>query len=98
MRKWLKATSVAAFAVAGLLLLGGGTAHADCSGDDHGHKPSHSYEDDSVNAVSSGDGSIAGGNQIIGDVDVPVNVCGVAVGAVGGIGNAVCDGSGAVAD
>ncbi|QVQ50938.1 DUF320 domain-containing protein [Spiractinospora alimapuensis] len=88
MRKWIKATSVTALMAAGLIAFGAGTANAH----------SYDYENDSINAVTSGNGSILGGNQIIADVDVPVNVCGIAVGAVAGIANAECDESGAIAD
>ncbi|GAB3443877.1 hypothetical protein GCM10027570_12490 [Streptomonospora sediminis] len=43
---------------------------------------------------TSGNGSILGGNQIIGDVDIPVNVCGNGI-AVLGTAGAACEGSGA---
>ncbi|MBB6120891.1 chaplin family protein [Nocardiopsis algeriensis] len=41
------------------------------------------------NAFTSGNGSVLGGNQVIADLDIPVNVCGTAV-AVLGIANAKC--------
>ena len=37
-------------------------------------------------------------NQIIADVDVPINACGIAVGALLGVANAECEESGAIAD
>ncbi|PSK90942.1 small secreted domain DUF320 [Murinocardiopsis flavida] len=45
---------------------------------------------------SSGDGAVGSGNQIVGDVNVPVNACGNAVGAVVGLANANCNGSAAI--
>lgn len=44
---------------------------------------------------SSGDGSVLSGNQADADADVPVNVCGNAVGAVVGLANANCNDAGA---
>ncbi|QVQ50940.1 DUF320 domain-containing protein [Spiractinospora alimapuensis] len=93
MRKWMKATSVTALVAAGLLAFGAGTAHANGGHHHHGE-----YDNDSINAATSGNGSILGGNQIIADVDVPINACGIAVGALLGVANAECEESGAIAD
>ncbi|MEV2275754.1 hypothetical protein AB0I72_09215 [Nocardiopsis sp. NPDC049922] len=43
--------------------------------------------------ATSGNGSIAGGNQLVVDGDVPVNVCGNSIGAVLGVSGASCTGS-----
>ncbi|GAA1752492.1 hypothetical protein [Streptomonospora arabica] len=46
--------------------------------------------------MTSGNGSLLGGNQLVGDLDVPVNVSGNAVGAVGGVAGAASHDAGAV--
>ncbi|MFE3458483.1 chaplin family protein [Nocardiopsis aegyptia] len=46
------------------------------------------------NVFTSGNGSILGGNQLVADLDVPVNVCGNAI-AVLGVAGANCTDSGA---
>ncbi|GAA1464906.1 hypothetical protein NE857_04330 [Nocardiopsis exhalans] len=48
------------------------------------------------NVVTSGNGSIGGGNQIVADADVPINVCGNAVGALVGVAGASCTDSNAI--
>ncbi|GHC70956.1 hypothetical protein GCM10007079_02960 [Nocardiopsis terrae] len=67
----------------------GGVAGASSTGSDskvlrdgHGHK----HDDPEV--ATSGNGSLIGGNQLVGDLDVPVNVSGNAIGAVGGVAGA----------
>ncbi|MEU3018315.1 MULTISPECIES: hypothetical protein [unclassified Nocardiopsis] len=67
----------------------GGVAGASSTGSDskvlqngHGHK--HGEPD----VATSGNGSLIGGNQIVGDLDVPVNISGNAIGAVGGVAGA----------
>ncbi|QUX28814.1 chaplin [Nocardiopsis akebiae] len=47
-----------------------------------------------ADTTTSGNGSILGGNQIVADLDVPVNACGNAI-AVLGVAGAQCTGSGA---
>ncbi|MDA0563589.1 DUF320 domain-containing protein [Streptomonospora sp. S1-112] len=47
-------------------------------------------------ATTSGNGSIGGGNQLVGNLDVPVNISGNAVSAVGGVSGARSDDTGAV--
>ncbi|RCV47115.1 hypothetical protein DEF23_27340, partial [Marinitenerispora sediminis] len=44
--------------------------------------------EDGGDVVTSGNGSLVGGNQAVVDLDVPVNVTGNAVGAVGGVAGA----------
>jgi hypothetical protein len=44
------------------------------------------------NVFTSGNGSILGGNQIVADLDVPINVCGNAI-AVLGVAGASCTNS-----
>ncbi|WP_150249247.1 chaplin family protein [Nocardiopsis deserti] len=46
------------------------------------------------NVSTSGNGSILGGNQLVADLDVPINVCGNAI-AVLGVAGANCTDSGA---
>ncbi|KOX16441.1 chaplin family protein [Nocardiopsis sp. NRRL B-16309] len=46
------------------------------------------------NVFTSGNGSILGGNQLVADFDVPVNICGNAI-AVLGVAGANCTDSGA---
>jgi hypothetical protein len=46
--------------------------------------------------TTSGNGSVLGGNQIVGNVDLPVNVSGNAISAVGGVSGAKSDDTGAV--
>ncbi|MGQ4269089.1 hypothetical protein [Nocardiopsis changdeensis] len=46
--------------------------------------------------ATSGNGSVLGGNQLVGHLDVPVNVAGNAVGAVGGVAGAAATDSDAV--
>ncbi|GAB3712795.1 hypothetical protein [Nocardiopsis oceani] len=65
------------------------------SGDDgYGYKGKgkgkghHGHGSDDPDIATSGNGSLIGGNQIVGDLDVPVNVSGNAVGAVGGVAGA----------
>ncbi|WP_370011324.1 chaplin [Nocardiopsis sp. LDBS0036] len=48
-------------------------------------------------ATTSGNGSILGGNQIVADLDAPVNVCGNSI-AVLGLAGAQCTDSGAVVE
>ncbi|NYI96463.1 ligand-binding sensor protein [Streptomonospora nanhaiensis] len=47
-------------------------------------------------ATTSGNGSIGGGNQLVGNLDVPVNVSGNAVSLIGGVSGARSDDTGAV--
>ncbi|GAA1752296.1 MULTISPECIES: DUF320 domain-containing protein [Streptomonospora] len=54
--------------------------------------PSASADDD---IMTSGNGSILGGNQIVADLNVPVNVCGNGIGILGNGGGA-CHKSGAM--
>ncbi|MDT0327156.1 hypothetical protein [Nocardiopsis lambiniae] len=54
-------------------------------GHGHGHKHGHKHDPD---VATSGNGSLVGGNQIVGDLDVPVNISGNAIGAVGGVAGA----------
>lgn len=46
------------------------------------------------NVSTSGNGSVLGGNQLVADLDVPINVCGNAI-AVLGVAGASCIDSGA---
>jgi hypothetical protein len=46
------------------------------------------------NVSTSGNGSVLGGNQLVADLDVPINVCGNAI-AVLGVAGASCVDSGA---
>uniref|UniRef100_UPI000477B718 hypothetical protein n=1 Tax=Nocardiopsis lucentensis TaxID=53441 RepID=UPI000477B718 len=46
--------------------------------------------------ASSGNGSVLGGNQIVGDLDVPVNISGNAIGAVGGVAGAAATDANAI--
>lgn len=46
------------------------------------------------NVFTSGNGSILGGNQLVADLDVPINVCGNSI-AILGISGASCNNSGA---
>jgi hypothetical protein len=50
-----------------------------------------------ADTATSGNGSILGGNQIVADLDAPINACGNAV-AVLGLAGAQCTGSGAVVE
>ncbi|WP_017569357.1 chaplin family protein, partial [Nocardiopsis halotolerans] len=50
-----------------------------------------------ADTVTSGNGSLLGGNQIVADLEAPINVCGNAV-AVLGLAGAQCTGSGAAVD
>ncbi|GLU47356.1 chaplin family protein [Nocardiopsis ansamitocini] len=52
--------------------------------------PAHAVDD----VFTSGNGSILGGNQIIADLDIPVNICGNAI-SVLGVSGAQCSHSGA---
>jgi hypothetical protein len=52
---------------------------------DHSRDAGHAEHPD---IATSGNGSVLGGNQIIADLDVPVNVSGNAIGAVGGVAGA----------
>nr|WP_231640706.1 hypothetical protein [Nocardiopsis sp. NRRL B-16309] len=52
--------------------------------------------EDDKDVATSGNGSLGGGNQLVADADVPVNVAGNAVGAVGGIAGASSTDSDAV--
>lgn len=45
------------------------------------------------NVFTSGNGSILGGNQLVADLDVPINVCGNAI-AILGVAGANCHDSG----
>jgi hypothetical protein len=57
------------------------SASVSDSGDDYYHSSS------SDNITTSGDGSVLSGNQIVGEANVPINVCGNAVaGAIGAAG------------
>ncbi|GLU50499.1 chaplin family protein [Nocardiopsis ansamitocini] len=47
-----------------------------------------------ADVTTSGNGSIGGGNQIVADLDAPINICGNAI-AILGISGASCSGSGA---
>ncbi|OLT26053.1 hypothetical protein BJF83_04015 [Nocardiopsis sp. CNR-923] len=51
---------------------------------------------DGDSIASSGNGSILGGNQLVGDLDVPVNVSGNAIGAVGGVAGAAATDTNAI--
>ncbi|MFD3687617.1 hypothetical protein ACFWTE_22715 [Nocardiopsis sp. NPDC058631] len=46
--------------------------------------------------ATSGNGSVLGGNQLVADLDVPVNVSGNAIGAVGGVAGAAATDTGAL--
>ncbi|MFI6579275.1 hypothetical protein ACIBFB_26115 [Nocardiopsis sp. NPDC050513] len=46
--------------------------------------------------ASSGNGSILGGNQLVGDLDVPVNISGNAIGALGGVAGAAATDTNAI--
>ena len=61
--------------------------HQGHSHDDHDHEP---------DVATSGNGSILGGNQLVADLDVPVNVSGNAIGAVGGVAGAAATDTGAL--
>ncbi len=54
----------------------------------HGHRGHHGHHGHSPEVATSGNGSLIGGNQLVGDLDVPVNVSGNAIGAVGGVAGA----------
>ncbi|MFL1428154.1 MULTISPECIES: hypothetical protein [unclassified Nocardiopsis] len=65
----------------------GGIAGASSTDSDSTVKHSgHGGHDPEV--ATSGNGSLVGGNQIVGDLDVPVNVSGNAIGALGGVAGA----------
>ncbi|RKS07355.1 hypothetical protein DFP74_3022 [Nocardiopsis sp. Huas11] len=61
----------------------------------HGHRGHHGHHDD-PDIATSGNGSILGGNQAVIDADVPVNVAGNAIGAVGGVAGAAATDSDAI--
>jgi hypothetical protein len=58
----------------------------------HGHRHHHHSPD----AATSGNGSLLGGNQAVVDLDVPVNVAGNAISAVGGVAGAAATDTGAL--
>ncbi|WP_150249193.1 hypothetical protein [Nocardiopsis deserti] len=58
----------------------------------HGHRHHHHGPD----AATSGNGSLVGGNQAVVDLDVPVNVAGNAISAVGGVAGAAATDTGAL--
>ncbi|SIO90396.1 hypothetical protein [Nocardiopsis sp. JB363] len=72
----------------------GGVAGASSTGSDskvlheagHGHGYGHGHGHEDI--ATSGNGSLLGGNQLVADLDVPVNVAGNAIGAVGGVAGA----------
>ncbi|MBR8743315.1 hypothetical protein [Nocardiopsis sp. MG754419] len=68
----------------------GGVAGASSTASDSKvlHEAGHGHKYDDPEIATSGNGSLLGGNQIVGDLDVPVNVSGNAVGAVGGVAGA----------
>ena len=80
----------------------GGVAGASSTGSDskvlheagHGHGYGHGHGHEDI--ATSGNGSLLGGNQLVADLDVPVNVAGNAVGAVGGVAGAAATDSDAV--
>uniref|UniRef100_UPI00035EBB77 hypothetical protein n=1 Tax=Nocardiopsis halophila TaxID=141692 RepID=UPI00035EBB77 len=74
------------------IALGGSTANAT-SKDTGAHVIDPSGDD---GPVTSGNGSAVGGNQLVGDADVPVNVSGNAVGAIGGVAGAASKDTGAI--
>ncbi|TQN33153.1 hypothetical protein FHX37_3152 [Haloactinospora alba] len=78
LKKTIAAAAVAA--AAGGVLLTGTPAFA------------HGYGGDEVS--TSGNGSILGGNQLVADANVPINVCGNSI-AVLGVSGASCQDSGA---
>ncbi|MFE1167821.1 hypothetical protein [Nocardiopsis sp. NPDC058789] len=73
----------------------GGVAGASSTGSDskvlqggHGHGHKHGHKHGEPDVATSGNGSLIGGNQLVGDLDVPVNISGNAIGAVGGVAGA----------
>ncbi|GAA0976283.1 hypothetical protein GCM10009551_011110 [Nocardiopsis tropica] len=59
-----------------------------------GHE--HHGHDHDPDVATSGNGSVAGGNQLVADLDVPVNVSGNAIGAVAGVAGAAATDTGAL--
>ncbi|WP_067608122.1 hypothetical protein [Nocardiopsis listeri] len=68
----------------------GGVAGASSTGSDSKvlHEAGHGHGHGGEDVATSGNGSLLGGNQLVGDLDVPVNVSGNAIGAVGGVAGA----------
>jgi ligand-binding sensor protein len=69
--------------------------HRHGHGYGHGHGHGHAH-DSGPDIATSGNGSILGGNQGVIDLDVPVNVAGNAIGAVGGVAGAAATDSDAI--
>ena len=67
-----------------------GTAGASTTDSDAAvkHNSHARYGGGDPEVATSGNGSLVGGNQLVGDLDVPVNVSGNAIGALGGIAGA----------
>ncbi|WP_304453208.1 hypothetical protein [Nocardiopsis sp. YSL2] len=63
---------------------GAAATDADSVVHHHGHHGHHGGPD----IATSGNGSLAGGNQLVGHADVPVNISGNAIGALGGVAGA----------
>ncbi|PDP85962.1 hypothetical protein CQJ94_19650 [Glycomyces fuscus] len=61
----------------------------------HGHHGHHGHHH-GPDVVTSGNGSLLGGNQAVVDLDVPVNVAGNAISAVGGVAGAAATDTGAL--
>ncbi|MEU2971050.1 hypothetical protein ABZ634_04285, partial [Nocardiopsis alba] len=67
----------------------GGVAGASSTGSDSKVvHDGHHHKHDDPDVATSGNGSLIGGNQLVGDLDVPVNISGNAIGAVGGVAGA----------
>lgn len=66
-------------------IAGASSTDSDAVVEHDGHSWHGEHDPD---VATSGNGSLVGGNQIVGDLDVPVNVSGNAIGALGGVAGA----------
>ncbi len=85
MKKLTQRTVVVGLLSAGLLLAGGGTAFADKPAK---HPHGHGHGGD---LTSIGNAGILNGNQIYMPIQIPINVCGNAIGILGNA-QASCEG------
>ncbi|WP_306367272.1 hypothetical protein [Nocardiopsis sp. CC223A] len=69
-------------------IAGASSTDSDAVVEHNGHHGHHGHHGHDPEVATSGNGSLVGGNQIVGDLDVPVNVSGNAVGALGGVAGA----------
>ena len=68
--------------------VGGVAGAAATDSDSIVHHNGHGHHHGHPDVATSGNGSLGGGNQLVGHADVPVNISGNAVGAVGGVAGA----------